>query len=401
VDAQITKSTHRPSVLVHGCYDNRNYGDLLMADLISRYLKTRHGVLPVIPWVHDCEAGSFPAETGGGLEACAHVVAAVFWGGGYLEAHGRAGVKRLKRYADVARYLQDAEIPYVVAGVGVGQLAGRTSRSMVRSLCAGASALVVRDKESQDVLASIGVDCSQVTVAADVVLGLEHKDLPSSAQEKASKLLGEASNGKRLVGIHLPLGRAMRAHQRDILRIVRSVLGNERSIQVVWIDDAHGYTDYHRQLANDYFPECRVIRNQDRWVTASLVQRLDLVLTCKLHVAITAAALGVAPFGFSLHAKTERLFRQLDRERYQFTIADAVPIGDKTRRALKRLRPDFTQGLRKREKRLLAQWLEEVSQLNEGALAVSPSLRLHLADEAKVNYAAVDRIVSQVLGAAS
>ena len=308
----------RPSVAVHGCYNTPNFGDQLLLDLARRAVADAGGE-PVSPWVH-----GVPDTAGlAWFAAALRCDVALFAGGGYLvDAAGRRDKRRLLRYSVPATAWRWRGTPRAVIGVGVGPHLSPFGRRRVAEVCRGAEVVAARDEASAELLRASGVD--DVRVTADWVVGLERRDLPPDAVSAAEATLPD---GPRRFGLHLPLpaGKADAAHA--ICRQAAEALRGVEDVEVIFLFD-HGVTPTGRELAtrwrdDDTLPPSRLVHGLPHWSFAAVLARLDAVLTVKLHVGITAWALGVPPCSLYAHGKTGRFYEQIGRDDRARPLAEA------------------------------------------------------------------------------
>lgn len=321
-------------VVIHGCYNIGNFGDLLILDLLSQHLEDAWQVRPVCPWVHKTMRSVVKAVPGKGIWDCLGIDLAILGGGGYLtDGHGKPGaVRRLLRYSVPARLWRYTKTPYVIAGVGVGPIGSKKGASRIVDVCSGATVISVRDEESRDLLLELGIPHEKIQVTADLVMTLHREKMPADAVSEAQNILQEKTEtaGQRRIGLHFS---ALAQDQDKLLRFCRMVADRLRvhpEIQPYWIFD-HGQSmlTVIRRIAARELPRVRFIPWQQHWTTAALIGELDAVFTEKLHVGIVAWALGVPAFGYSKHPKTKRFYRQIGRQDFQVDADhDMSIVGD-------------------------------------------------------------------------
>lgn len=314
-------------ILIHGCYHNRNFGDLLLLDLLSMAIERLTGRRPLCPWVHASERNNVHALAGAGLNSIFGGTGAVFGGGGYLtDDDSKGSSKRLLRYLVPALVWRFSGVPYGIFAVGVGPGLSAFGRLVARLICRGARRLVVRDEDSRELLVQAGVARERILVTADLVLGLAREDIPDAAWQTAEALVGPRRGARRL-GLHLSLPEGSGERIREIVALVMQGLASGPDVDIYFIFD---HLETNRQaidaLARDIGPRARVVGKQSHWVTAALIAQLDGVVTTKLHVGIAAWALGVAPYGVAAHGKTVRFFRQVGREDYIRPLSGDIAV---------------------------------------------------------------------------
>jgi len=312
-------------VVVHGCYHTRNFGDILMLDLIGRRLNAKKECTVSSPWLHENELGNIDVEYGGGIKGCFLKDVAILGGGGYLvdEEGDSRSTQRLLRYSVPARIWRIFNVPYSIVGVGVGPELTARGAKRVRYICDGAKNITVRDDESKALLVEIGVNEAKIAVTADFVMGLTKNDIPAGFVIKAKNLLASCDKTKRKFGLHISVGQN-KAHIIENIAIkLAKGLGENSDAQIVWLfDHSIANLDIIKNINSKYFKDAVIIDKQDHWTTVALLSELDAVLTTKLHVGITSWALGVSPCSLANHGKTKRFYRQIDREDFHTSLSE-------------------------------------------------------------------------------
>lgn len=365
----------RPSrILLHGCYANRNFGDLLMLDLLSLRIRERFGTTPICPWIHKDKKKSVLAKPGHGLFDFLFAQAAILGGGGYLYHTAGQSLKGLKRYSLPASIWQKRAIPYAIIGVGAGPAMSPEGREHVLRICDGARAITLRDQESHDLLVEAGVPKERIRATADLALDMVPGDIPDWAHAKAGQLLGVRTQDRIRLGLHFETYRKQPEKLAGLIGAIAGALARHDHVEPIWLFD-HDMRSLPRiaelcekhRLINPRFIPC-----QDHWTTAALIAQLDAVITSKLHVGIAAWTLGVPAAGYSVHPKTHRFFSQCGRS--QFQCADTAP-------------PD-----------IVAHWIALVAEHALAFNTLDAGTRTRLANLAAINYAVLDDFLNSALG---
>ena len=188
-----------PKILVHGCYNNANFGDQLILELIRARLRANAGIEAAVPWVRATDR----KRVRGGLLGWLDILGAkavVFGGGGYFQNSDDL----LRRYYFPARLWQARGVPYAVLGVGVGPQLSGLCAERVRKICMGADWVIVRDSESSRLLVDSGVPVAHIKPGVDLVIGLTRSDIPMEARSAALSLLGPRLGRKKRLALHFP-----------------------------------------------------------------------------------------------------------------------------------------------------------------------------------------------------
>lgn len=320
-------NTRKNLVVIHGCYNTTNFGDLLLLDLLSQEMQSRLGIQPICPWVHKSQVNNIHAVAGNGLRDCLGARIAVFGGGGYLVNNSGNVNKRLIRYTAPALIWQMAKVPYAIVGVGAGPRLTKLDGPLVRSLCNGAQHISVRDEGSAEVLCSVGVPIEKIEVTADIALSLSAEKIPELAYKKAAILLPPKEKNCRRIGIHLESLIFDKHKFVDIARRLGGIFNRHKDICPVWlVDHAEGLEASLKEIIHSYMENAIILPKINHWVLAAIIGQLDAVITTKLHVGIVAWSLGVPPCGYSNHPKTKRFYEQIHRVDFHANQSDPSGI---------------------------------------------------------------------------
>lgn len=314
-------------IAIHGCYHNRNFGDLLILDLVSEAIEQFSGRPALCPWINESELQNVRPLAGKGLRSVPSAALAVLGGGGYLtDDESKGSTKRLLRYLVPALIWRGCGIPYAIIGVGAGPQLSRLGASMVRSICGGAAVLAVRDQESKDILIRSGVNSSRIEVTADWALSLTRDQLPELAKARARALVSAQPNSINL-GLHLSMQEGSTQKIKRIISETGKALAGRDDVKVLFIFD---HLETNKKIIAEAADECLrnyiIIDKQPHWVTAAIIAELDAVITTKLHVGIVAFALDVPAFSIASHEKTQRFYRQINRLNFSDTIERAEVV---------------------------------------------------------------------------
>lgn len=325
-------------LIIHGCYHNKNFGDILLLNLLSDYIRNELKLIPTSPWVRKSQKVGLNCKRGKGWFDILSANIAIYGGGGYLVNGGQ----KTRRYLLPAKIWQRKKVPYIILGVGVGPDISGIGANRVKTIVAGADFITVRDKESKDLLVSIGCDTKKITVTADIAIDFSIDKIPRWAKDYAEDEFKKFSNGKRYLGLHLPdlkgdrsltlthpfYARTIDSKLIQTLKLLNKILENEKNIEPIWIDT--GWTKkYEKDLkkaCRQYLPSSKFTTYKNHWVTASILGKLDTIITTKLHIGIVAWALGVPCCSFAKHGKTKRFYRQIGREAYVSGFTSEVDI---------------------------------------------------------------------------
>lgn len=324
-------------VVIHGCYNNANFGDILIVDLLRRHLRKSLGISAVCPWLLGVKDGKRYSEGKGWLDVVS-AGAGIFGGGGYFQNNDNM----LRRYLYPAKVWQARHVPYIVVGAGAGPILTGICAERARIICELADWVYVRDNESRELILKAGVTPEKVEATADLVVHLNADDIPFEAGSAADALLGPSDAARKRLALHFPdypgarcltnsypfYGRSANLRMVEIVKtIAQAIKGHDEEVEIFWLEFGGGRSTAQalRVICQEHLPQSRFVPFLDHWTAAAVLARMDGVMTSMLHVGITAWALGTPCAAYASHQKTPRFYRQVGRN--QFCASREEPIG--------------------------------------------------------------------------
>ena len=310
----------RHTIAVHGSYHTDNFGDVLLVSLYSRWIQ-QHSLNPrvVLPFVPRALRSLYSVDAFGVGELMrAHGL--VYTGGGYFgePSHGvaRWTVRNIMRHAPVGYCIRARSRPYIINGVGAGPLTMRASRRTFVDLFQRAAAITVRDNESKEFLVSYGMDPERILVTADAAFMLSRSDIPRESWEYASQRVSSAESAA-ILGVHLAAPTGVKGIQHVLSDLKRFARGTNSVKYLLLCDSGIGtprgwQAENAKLLKAELGAKAVLVPYVSPWHLAAILGEVDAVVTTKLHVGIVATALGSLSLAFPQHAKTQRLYRQID-----------------------------------------------------------------------------------------
>ncbi len=313
-------------IVIHGCYHTNNFGDLLILDVIAQHVMEVTNIPTedvICPWIAGSQQDNVLPRAGRGLKDCWFAGTAIFGGGGYFtNGNTLRSQLRFLRYSVPALIWRLIGTPYAVIGVGAGPTISTFVRRQIRWLCAGASFVAVRDQESYQLLRDCGVKHRRLMQTADWIISLSREQIPSAAMFKAERLFVKEPT-YTYVGIHFSKPDGIKPLLPVLLSVLQKKQTEQPNLRYIWLfDNSDAELATITSAFNDHGLKGSVLPKQDHWTTAAVISRLDAVFTSKLHVGITAWALGVVPVSLSYHGKTKRFYRQVNLAHCQSDFAN-------------------------------------------------------------------------------
>lgn len=316
-------------VALHGSYVTDNYGDVLLMAIYKRWIEAAHPEVAVaLPFASDSTLHHLSVRRNG-LSDLLVARLLVYGGGGYFGEPPTNqinwGRRMLVRHLAPGLLYASLGRPIIMNGVGAGPISNPLTRRLAGVLARRCLQVGVRDEESAEFMASLGVSSDRILVGADAAVSLDLSKVPASAVEVAQKWLDDHPADRR-VAVHLtwPSSR-----DRAIAQVVAGVLefaSRQSDVRIIAITDqarADGQVAAANELAERLPGRCDVFEYRDPWTLTALLASLDAVLTVKLHVGIVAATLGTPVLSFRSHPKTARFYRQIGLSEFSVPLAEA------------------------------------------------------------------------------
>jgi len=300
-------------IALHGSYHGHNFGDVLLMMIFRNWIKEAHGNIEVsVPFASDRTSKYIQADSNNGFSDIAKSAGVIYGGGGYFgeppSQQIKWGFRNLIRHYPAGAFSQLLSKPYAIIGIGAGPITNRLTRAAMVQLCNRAKILAVRDEESKAYLTEYGVDQEQITVTADCVIQLTKEQLPRFAVEEGAKLLDRAKYEK-IIGVHIQnfnYPDSVEHLKKEIVQFANA----HRQIGIALLSDGFKTPDAAEEL-KQAIPNSFMVPYTNPWVFSALLSELDLVVTTKLHVGITATSLNTTTLAFPVHGKTERYYKQI------------------------------------------------------------------------------------------
>lgn len=313
-------------IMLQGYLHNANFGDILSAYLF--YDRCRKAGFDAVDFYQykDLGIGPFCREQLGytrkknlrscfGADAFVIISSGSFWNDSSRINDAQIRYKRFILPALIYRML--GKQVYAL-GVGGGPVDTLWLRKKMIRLLNSAKAVTFRDAQTKQIFSEYGVK-NEVTVTADTMLILK-KEMLNPFEEK-EKLELEAKGRKKLL-LHLPDGADENAYVADLIlpalfRFLKEhpeyylVISND-NIRKFGVEEQKQVERIRSALAEadmDFFD----YKYHDCWQMCSLLNEMDCVITCKLHVGVVACALDKCVAAFPVHReKTDHFYHMIN-----------------------------------------------------------------------------------------
>lgn len=312
--AEKLKNKFGKIIALHGSYFHHNFGDILLMDILTKWIREYDKNYKVfLPFAPDDTTKSIGAD-GNGISSIFKADALVYGGGGYFgeppKNQYKWGLRAIQRHVPPGTLIRLRKKPYAIIGVGAGPVSNPLTKTLYTNICKNARVISVRDEESKEFLVECGLDEKRVIKTSDIVVQLTRKDISEQWFQKVKKDLAVLSQPIKF-GVHL--GRSNFPEKIEIIRDeIIDLAKNNSDIGLVLICDWKGkYPSVLDEIQNQIPNQSIIVPYVDHWYLCALLGSLDLVITTKLHVGITAVALGKFVISVPAHTKTPRFYKQI------------------------------------------------------------------------------------------
>ncbi|WP_145111959.1 polysaccharide pyruvyl transferase family protein [Cereibacter sediminicola] len=300
----------KKTAVVVGPYRVHNFGDDLVGAIIAKRLQ-QVGYDVVIPKLGQSNAnwiGTEFAESYDGIFDKADTI--VVGGGGIMS--DTSGAKPGASYLDIVARAAIAGKTQgkrmFVTSVGAGPWKLPRSKMLAFGISMMADKIGVRDQESFDHLASIGIRGPKVVLGADCAL-LSKDYLPFEP----------VSSGK--IGIQLNTGQFPEAEANTAFPAIKDAIDayvSANSSNVVLLSNGH-----RKSPLASVAPTCETLEYGNLDTYLARLSGLRSVLTSHLHIAITAYSQRIPTFSLYVREKTKRFYDQIGRPERAIDITKA------------------------------------------------------------------------------
>lgn len=297
-------------LLLSGYYGFGNAGDeavlsATLTEIRRRLPEAEPVVLSADPQAtrRQHEVAALPRWPFGSLREAVRSADLLVSGGGSLLQNATSS-RSLIYYLLTLELARRANVPYMIHAQGLGPLNGLLSRHATGRVLRNARAITLRDEASMALAADLGVPEERLTLTADPAVLLE----PVSDAE-VDAILTEAGlkPDRPLVGMVVREWRGAREALGPLARIGRMAAREwDAQIAIIAFQTPEDLEVSHELGA--ILPDARLIeRDWHPRTLMSVVGRLDLLVSMRLHALIFAAANEVPAVGLSYDPKVEAL----------------------------------------------------------------------------------------------
>ena len=292
-------------ISLHASYFGNNYGDILLVKLFYNWIQEISDDLEInLPLAYKKGVKDLPTKRRG-IVNLLRSKCLVYCGGGYFGEQPREkfkwSIRNFFRHIIVGIIAVVGRIPIAIIGVEFGPLSFVWSRKLVVWLAKHAKVVVVRNAESKEFLERYGVN--NVIESVDAVLTLK----PSGIKSNKNEFL-----------IHIPNIRFAPEKYILMTNVLIKALSDKAINAVTFIEDTYGQYSNGYESVFELFAESNISYSVSHYqgpdALIEKIARAEYLVTTKLHVGITGAAMNKNVLAIYNHPKTIRFHKQIGNE---------------------------------------------------------------------------------------
>lgn len=310
------------NILIHGAINSSNFGDVLFAHIFYKVLNTDQNIVPLFLsegryGISDFNRKELNYSKNISFSDSLKADVLVYMSGGYFgddKKSLKASLRRYIRYFLLGIKFVKRKKPIIIVGIGGGPLYGKLCLNAAKRIMNHASFISVRDNLTKDYFICEGVK-KQILVTADTALTIESFSVPKLDPTISNEIFN-AIGEKKILLVHIPnTVDGDKSVLEKIIPAVNLFIEKNQDYGVIVCRDCQAYT-------NIEFSDCfRHIRTQYKYPydyysafqLCALLNRVDLIVTPKLHVGIVGSTFGKSVISVPLHSsKTKRFFNQIN-----------------------------------------------------------------------------------------
>ena len=301
-------------VILNGATAGTNFGDFLFAQMFQDFVSSKIGAENVYWYRTKYSMSEFFSKRLGNKnnDSLGKMDALVYISGGYFcgnDKNLRDYAFRFLRYFTIGLKCIVRRIPIAIVGLEVSEPKSRMIKLIEKAILKRAKLIVVRNRESVECLNSYGISNVIESVDSAFVVEpslFESKSIPSEIENCENKILlfhinpSISSNADLKSKIIPILNEFFKNHPEYAVL----VLADQYSLELEnALEDVSSQLICEKKIKYVY---------DDPMALCKVIEKVDTIVTHKLHVGLIGAKLGKSVISFSGHTeKIQRLYNQL------------------------------------------------------------------------------------------
>ncbi|VTT43233.1 polysaccharide pyruvyl transferase family protein [Streptococcus porcinus] len=300
-------------ILLHGATDfgSSNFGDFIYGEIYHSFLKEIFPEATISYYNPSDYFKKYTRDYDFAQNDSKNADALVYIPGGYFgegnEAKFKHNLIQFVRFMPAGLKAIVKKQDIYVSGVGAGPNTDFLLTNTIKAICKKAELVTVRDAESKVALEKLGV--SSVIEGADPILAFDYSKIIENTTQ-VGRLIEDA-NGKRTVFIHFN-------HSSEALekfaKAINIISRNNKDLHFI-VGSDQLFSDEDEKF--ERFKElsgCNAshYKYDSSFELLSLLNRVDTVLTCKLHVGVIATIFNKSVICIAEHpTKSKRYYKRI------------------------------------------------------------------------------------------
>lgn len=319
----------KKKLYIHGSFMNDNYGDFLLYYVVDRICK-----------YYDKDLDYFSADIDKTYDNYCKINRkskiygiiksdlVVFAGGGYFGEPDKRklywNLRCLVKHLIPAYIISKRKIPYVIIGVETGPLSLKINKILLKTICNNAKTLSVRNEESKKFLEKIGIK-NNILVNPDWIMGVNGKDLLKQSQ-RAEEILEKINKENKKIFVHLTTRNSQ--GMENVINDLETFMENRKNIYyIIGCDQKREIQEERAIELSKKFPKdkCKVLFYEGPWILSSILNKVDAVITDKLHVGIVATKFKKEVISVASHNKSVKFYGLIGRSNWTNHLNNIKP----------------------------------------------------------------------------
>ena len=299
-------------IILHGATDwgSSNFGDFLYGAAIYNYIKKHYKNIEIgfynpskyfVRYLGECRVSLSKSDV------------LIYIPGGYFgQSHKSRLIDNMiqfVRFMPVGIKAIFRSIKIGVIGIGAGPIVSPLLKYPIKMIGKKAEVISTRDIESYNALKELGLN--NIVGLSDMILALNIKSLSDTTKQVED--ICKKCEGKKILFVHYNHS----VVARDIFaRLLDTFIAENLEYQlVVGSDCLLSYEqEYYNEFSKKVRKKCIHFSYDSPYEMIALLEKVDAVLTCKLHVGVVATMLNKPVVCLAEHPeKTMRYYRQINQ----------------------------------------------------------------------------------------
>ena len=310
-------------ILLHGAVNSSNFGDCLFVDLYYRTIKSIEGITPIFVegryGISEFNRREINYERHISEKLQNEADGLIYIAGGYFGDDNSPWIMSIRRWLRYFRigekYIRKGR-PILVSGVGGGSIKARITRLSANRIIAYSDSVLVRDLGTAEYYSECRKNASPIVLTYDTALSITSDILPDLEEQTVAEL-DKFGADSEFVFLHLT-GEETSDNiiYLNILPAVKKLLEQNHNMHLIVGFDCIMRDDIYESVLKKIDVDIFYFyKYHSAWQLCSLLNKMDLIITSKLHVGIVGSALSKSVVSFPKHPyKTKRFYESINEE---------------------------------------------------------------------------------------